>query len=43
MDRASDRSREQKSNFAGLLGTNSRKKLLILQEFSGQTLVKSNQ
>ena len=37
--RASDRSWEKKSNFAGFLGTNSQK---ILQNFSGQTSLKSS-
>ena len=35
MFRASDRSRKKKSNFAGFLGTNSRKNRRILQEFRG--------
>ena len=33
--RASDRSRKKKSNFAGFLGTNSRKKQRISREFRG--------
>ena len=35
MFRASDRSRKKKPNFAGFLGTNSRKNRRILQEFRG--------
>ena len=35
LDRASDNSREKKSNFAGFLDTNSRRKLPISQEFLG--------
>ena len=40
--RASDRSRKKKSNFAGFLGTNSRKNRPISREFSGQTSPKSS-
>ena len=40
--RASERSRKKKSNFAGFLGTNSRKNRPISREFSGQTSPKSN-
>ena len=35
LDRASGRSRKKKSNFAGFLGANSRKKRPISQEFHG--------
>ena len=35
IDRASDRSQEKKSNFAGFLGTNSQKNWPILREFHG--------
>ena len=42
LSRASDRSRTKKSNFAGFLGTNSRKNRLISREFSGQTSLKIN-
>ena len=41
-NRASDRSWKRKSNFAGFLGTNSRKNRPIVREFSGQTSPKSN-
>ena len=40
--RASDRWRKKKSNFAGFLGTNSRKNWLISPGFSAQTSPKSN-
>ena len=38
--RASDRSWKKKSNFAGFLGTKSRKNRPISREFSGQTIGK---
>ena len=38
LSRASDRSRKKKSNFAGFLGTNSRKNRPISREFWGQTV-----
>ena len=40
--RASDRSWKKKSNFAGFLGTNSRKNWLISREFSGKLHQKCN-
>ena len=40
--RASDRSREKKSNFVGFLGTKLRKNWRILREISGQTCPESN-